>query len=703
MNICFVTAPTATEFKQLGELRSKSVRWAVTQPPLGILSLAAVLLRRGRTADIIDLNSVYIDWVGSLCSAEPEDFAQVAAEMIAARNADVYGFGSICSSYPLTIRIAEALKHLRPQSLILFGGPQATVVDVATLQAFPSVDLVLRGEAEQSLPVLLDQLANERQLENVPGLTYRLKNRLGRNPNANLIESLDELPLPAYHLAVDLRNATKIPLELGRGCPYACTFCSTNDFFRRKFRLRSPGRLLQDMRQIESEYGVRDFELVHDMFTVDRRRVASFCEAMIASGEKFTWSCSARTDSVDAELLELMARAGCNGIFYGVEVGSVKMQKIIDKNLDPNVVHEIIDITERQGIHSTVSMIIGFPEETFDDLQETLAVYMHSARCLHSNPQLNLLAPLAETPLHSKYRGEMVLEELCSDMSHQGGSQEQADLVLIRQYPDIFPNFYLLPTLHLDPKVLLELREFALNAIQRLRWLIVAIDQGTTGILDFFLEWRAHRLSHQFSLHASDLRHYYRTEKFCRDFLAYTKHHAVGNQPAVRAFLEYEDAMRHSIDPDKHVRPMGELLAPGTPLVATDVAVRKAGTRLIELSCDIQSAIDALKLRSEPVCGIGTHLYVVREVSSGTSGVQQISRWLGCLLRNCDGRHTVEEIVSRLGSDVPDVPPSLADHVFGQLLEGAHAKGFVEIYRGHAQLPQKHPIQVCPARVLPPL
>src|SRR5437660_4516521 len=158
-------------------------------------------------------------------------------------------------------------------------------------------------------------------------------------------------------------------LELGRGCPFACTFCSTNDFFRRNFRLHSPERMLRDMRAIATQYGIRSFVLVHDMFTVDRRKVAAFCDAMIASGEGFTWSCSARTDCVDEELLELMARAGCKGIFYGVEVGSDKMQMVIDKHLATQRAHETIDASERLGIASTVSLISGFPEETWDDVR----------------------------------------------------------------------------------------------------------------------------------------------------------------------------------------------------------------------------------------------------------------------------------------------------------------------------------------------
>lgn len=681
MNICLVTAPTATEFEDLDELTSKSVRWAASQPQLGILSLAAVLLGRGDNARIIDLNRAYFAWAESVGVLKSRGFAEFAANMIVAQGADIYGFSSICSSYPLTIRIADAVKVLRPDSVILFGGPQASVVDVATLDAFPFVDLVLRGEAERSLPVLLDQLQDKRRLDQVPGLTYRICGRPSRNPNAAVIESLDDLPTPAYHLTGDLRDATRAALELGRGCPYACTFCSTNDFFRRKFRLRSPERVLQDMRQIAGEYGIRDFELVHDMFTVDRRRVREFCEAMIASGEKFTWSCSARTDSVDRKLLELMSRSGCKGIFYGVEVGSRKMQSIIDKHLDPQRADEIIDATEGRGIHSTVSMITGFPEETWEDLKQTVGIYMHSARCPHSSPQLNLLAPLAETPLHAKYRHELVLEALCSDMSRQGSSQNQADLQLIRRHPDIFPNFYLLPTPHLDRNFLLELREFVLNALDRLRWLLVAIHQTTSGLLDFFSEWREHRLNIRPGLQGSALRQYYRAPCFRGEFLAFVRRHAIGKNVMVEVFLDYEDALRESAAAATAARPAGELVDTGSRLLRSDVPVRKERTMFIELSCDIQRVIDGLKVCREPLWARGAHFYVAREVSAGTSGVEQVSTWLGCVLRACDGRHSIEEIVNRLASDIPEVEMSLRDYVFGRLLEGARAKGLISIHR----------------------
>ncbi len=682
MDICLVTAPTIAEFADPAESTSEAVEQAASEPQLGILNLAAILEARGDVPRVVNLNRAYLGYSDSVGEPRPSEFAEFAAQAIVTNNASTYGFSSICSSYPLTIRIAKILKALRPDSTILLGGPQASVVDMQTLAAFPFVDLVLRGEAERTLPQLLDQLEGERRLDQVPGLTYRLGSHPHRNANASVIEDLDALPSPAYHLTGELRGANKATLELGRGCPFACTFCSTNDFFRRNFRLRSPERVLREMRMIAAAYSIRDFELVHDMFTVDLRRVAAFCEAMIASGEKFTWSCSARTDRINEELLDLMARAGCRGIFFGVEAGSQRMQKIIDKHLDPERAEELIDATERAGISSTVSLITGFPEETWDDLRQTIRVFMHSVRCPKSQPQLNLLAPLAETPLYSKHRNELILEELCSGMSHQGRSNSDEDSQLIRNYPEIFPNFYAIPTPHLDRSSLLELREFALMGAARFRWLLTAIDQNTAGMLDFFLQWRSFRRQKRPELAGFGLRHYYRTDTFQGDFLSFVRSHEAGSTQAIEALLDYEDTARHATSAvDSRTNPTGNLVAPGTALQRSDRPLRKKRVSVIELNCDIQRLVDALKVRSKPVWERGAHFYVTREVSAGIDRLDRVSDWMARLLRLCNGRRRIDEIVIRLSANLPEVEEPLRNYACVRLLSGAHAQNLIDIYR----------------------
>jgi radical SAM superfamily enzyme YgiQ (UPF0313 family) len=687
MDVCLITAPTATEFQEPEEFSNASIQSVSSEPQLGVLSLAAVLEQRGDHSRIVNLNQVFFNYVNT--AERAPDFAAAAAQWIVSAEAEVYGFGSICSSYPLTIRIAEAVKAARPLSTILFGGPQASVVDVHSLAAFPFIDFVLRGEAELTLPLLMGELTGARRFEMVPGLTYRDKLQTRRNANAPVISDLDSLPTPAYHLTGELEGATRAPLEMGRGCPFACTFCSTNDFFRRKFRLRSPERILSDMRAIASTYGIREFSLVHDMFTVDRRRVEAFCDTMLASGEGFRWSCSARTDSVDEELLERMRRSGCIAIFFGVEAGSERMQKIIDKHLDPRRSEQIIDAAERLGIGTTVSLIMGFPEETREDLRQTVRMFLHSARRPRSTPQVNLLAPLAETPVHWKHRHELALDELCSEMSHQARNRDDADLKLIRRYPEIFPNFYLIPTPYLERKSLIELREFTLTALVRFRWLLCALDQTTPDFLDFFESWRRYRAGSDPGLSGLELRHYYRTERFRDDFLRFVREQEEGKTELVAALLEYHEAMRLSSLRDRAEAPGKGLIPVGARLRWTDTPHPERQTRVVQLSYDIQLVIDAVKRRDAPVWKRGPHFYVTRADAPGTDRLHGVSSWVGCLLEACDGQRTIRAVMDHVSPQIPDLEESVREYAIVELLRGIHAQQFISIYRPGAEARSK--------------
>jgi radical SAM superfamily enzyme YgiQ (UPF0313 family) len=679
MHVCLVSAPTVTEYQSVDEWSSEEVHSSASRSQLGILSLAAVLEGIGDRPDIVDVNRAYLRFIET-SSSHSANFAYFLASAIVENDAELYGFSSICSTYPLTVRVAESVKKLRPNATVLFGGPQASVVDVETLTAFPFVDLVLRGEAETSLPLLIAELLNKGQLDRVAGLTYRDGSQVRRNGNGPAILDLDSLPSPAYHLSQCLDGARTASIELGRGCPFSCTFCSTNDFFRRNFRLRSPVRVLRDMRDISEKYSIRNFDLVHDMFTVDKRRVTAFCEAMIASGEGFTWSCSARTDCVDESLLELMARSGCRSVFFGVEAGSLRMQKIIDKHLDPQRAEEIIDIAEKLGIGTTVSLITGFPEETWEDVGETLRIFMHSARCQHSGPQLNILAPLAATPIYSAHKSQLVLEELCSDMSHQGLSQNEADLVLIRKHLEIFPNFYLLPLLHLDREVILELREFLTIAVECFRWLLCAIDQAVTDMLGFYLEWRAHRVSIRAGLAGAMLRRYYVGRDFRSDFLAFVRAHPVGQKQMTSGLLAVGDALIRS---RRATLPVGQQISPSEPLWWSDVPSTVDLTDVVELQWDVQQIVDALKSRTDPPLQPRRTFYAIRELAGGDRNLTKVSDWLGALVRACDGTRTIEEVMTQLSFDLPEVNEEVRSYAFFKLLQEAHARGFVAIYRAN--------------------
>src|SRR5437016_448570 len=172
MKVCLISAPTASQLENPAVGETDAARMMGELAPVGILSLAAVLEARGLQPVVVDLNRVYYSWLQD-SNRDKTDFCSFAGAYFAARDFDFFGFSTVCSSYPLTLRIAAEVKRAHRKSVIVLGGPQASVLDVSTMRAFPCIDLIARGEAEQTLPDLVDALAGHSSLATIPGITFR--------------------------------------------------------------------------------------------------------------------------------------------------------------------------------------------------------------------------------------------------------------------------------------------------------------------------------------------------------------------------------------------------------------------------------------------------------------------------------------------------------------------------------------------------
>jgi len=675
MKVCLISAPTANQFdgRAVGEMEAARIMGELA--PVGILSLAAVLEAKGLQPEVVDLNRVYYEWQQKSKrnqDSSKADFCSFAGDYFADRDFDFFGFSTVCSSYPLTLRIAAEVKRAYPRSVVVLGGPQASVVDVSTLRAYSSIDLVVRGEAEQTLPDLVDALAGDRPLAAIPGITFR-RNEDGeivRNPAAPLVADLDALPFPAFHLFPDVRFCRHFPLELGRGCPFSCTFCSTNDFFRRNFRLKSPAQMIADMRRVKQTYGINSFELVHDMFTVDRKRVVAFCEALLESKRKneedaFIWGCSARTDCVDEELIELMSKAGCRGIFFGIETGSRRMQKIIDKGLELNDSAERVRSCDKFRISTAVSLMAGFPEETMDDLRDTAAFFVDSLRYDHADPQLSILAPLADTPIQRQHKDSLQLNDDVADMSYRGWRQESQDHAMIAGHPEIFSSFYSAPLPHLEREFLKELRDFLLSGMRAFRRLLLGLHQDSGNVVDVFQRWQEWRAKNGVHFSNGDRTAYYAQSVFPADFFRFVREHYIpvaSKAPvAITALVEYEAAVlgrdresdelalesddlrakQEQVSDDQLSRDNEELLSQDSrPQL-------RPGVNIIELPADYKEIVQRLRQRS-PLHDIPSRpvKLAIRRTPPGPAEVRQLSPFSAELLDLCEGRLTVQEITA---------------------------------------------------------
>ena len=261
----------------------------------------------------------------------------------------------------------------------------------------------------------------------------------------SLLQDLDELPWPAYDLhPIRELGLTSLRVEAGRGCPFNCTFCSTASFFGRRYRLKSAERLVGELDFLHAAYGIAHFELTHDMFTANKHKVRRFCETVVQRG--YTWSCSARMDCVDSELLVTMHEAGCRSIYYGVETGSARMQKISRKHLDLALVEPILDVTSRVGMKAVVSTITGYPEEKEEDQDATLDLL---GTCLVRaadliSLQLHLLTPEPGTELHAEYGDRLEYDGHISDFNFP--ALQADDSRVMSEHPRLFMNHHYYPT-----------------------------------------------------------------------------------------------------------------------------------------------------------------------------------------------------------------------------------------------------------------
>ncbi len=422
-------------------------------PPLGLLNLATILRQAGHEVSVVDLvlairrnelhrqSSIYHD----------------SAEMIVRKNPDLVGFSVQCATFPAVIRIAELLRKKQPGLRIVLGGHDVTFVDQLTLDRFPWIDAVVRGEGEITFRELAAEYAAGSDPVGIEGVTWRNGAQIVRNDDRELVTRLDDLPIPDYSFVPSLeeyRDACGIPrsiaiLEVGRGCPHQCVYCSESVMWRRRTRTFSVSRIIGEMHHLRDRFGAECFLLAYDQFTANRRFVEDFCTRVLDEGLNDTpWYCISRLDSMDPSLLRLMRAAGCESMCYGIDSGSERTLAFIRKQIDENILYQRVRETTDQGMVPTLSFVIGFPEEEREDIDKTLSLALKTGIQGNSNPLLQLPTVLPGTELHRCYANRLVREAdtyFSLGLEFDNGRRLESDTRLIESEPLLFSSFYNLP------------------------------------------------------------------------------------------------------------------------------------------------------------------------------------------------------------------------------------------------------------------
>ncbi|MFQ6060770.1 MAG: B12-binding domain-containing radical SAM protein [Thermoplasmata archaeon] len=298
------------------------------------------------------------------------------------RGYDYIGLTSFTHTREDCLNIAKEIKLNNPESKIILGGPHASCLDVQILKYSKSVDIVVRGEGERPLTMI----CKGDPLENIPGITYREGEDIKRNTEMKPIKNLDELPFPAYHKfpigdyipfyegQKDLEKLIHVAITTSRGCPFRCVFCASASRFRYIWRSLSPPKVGELVQYLHDRFRVRYFRFFDDNFTVNKKRVIQVCKEMVDRGLDIMFRIEARVDSLTKEMLKALKKAGCHLMEIGIESGSDRILKNLNKRITVSQVKDAISLARRQGITTKGFLMVSLPGERTADVLETMKI-----------------------------------------------------------------------------------------------------------------------------------------------------------------------------------------------------------------------------------------------------------------------------------------------------------------------------------------
>ena len=370
--------------------------------PTSALALASFIEKKGFSAEIFDFN---------YSRFHRKQFFYSALETIPNCKGNIYGISVYYSQLLQALKTARFLKKRDPMSTIVFGGPGVFGLEAEILSRFhPYVDFLVSGEGEITLVELLNSLKSSRgNHKNISGLwSYDTFNKkVVSSSKRELIPEVDNLPFLNYSLipiATYLKHSKMqyMPIIAGAGCPFDCTFCSTSKFWGRKFRLKSPSRLLEEMNSAFDKYGIDNFALVHDNIMPSRKYAEELLDSFIKSNHSFKWSGAIRLDTITSDLVHKMEKAGCNQLTIGIETASPDLQKIIGKRLKFDHAYQLLYSFNNTPIQIVVSFIADLPGELDAQLEETFFMMFKLGAGGSFHLQLNPIAFLPATDIYGQ-------------------------------------------------------------------------------------------------------------------------------------------------------------------------------------------------------------------------------------------------------------------------------------------------------------
>ncbi len=345
--------------------------------PLGLLYLSSYLLDKRKDVDIkiVDMGAERLS---------PGDVSSI----VSGYRPDIVGLSSMSTDATLLHATAKEIKENLSTALIIAGGPHPTTDPEDTLKN-KDIDIAVIGEGEETFFEIVSAIENGNELRDINGIAYKKNGDFFINERRKFIEDIDTLPIPAWDI-IDLELYSKhfgmapwagkrkyASILTSRGCPYRCTFC--HNIFGKKFRARSPENVIKEIEFLYTN-GVRDFEILDDIFNFDYTRTEKILDMILSHNLKINidFPNGLRGDILDEKIIKKLRMAGTRSIAFAVETASERIQRLIKKNNRLDKLNKAIEISDKEGIFNVGYFMFGFPTETLEEMKQTIKFALHS-------------------------------------------------------------------------------------------------------------------------------------------------------------------------------------------------------------------------------------------------------------------------------------------------------------------------------------
>lgn len=365
-------------------------------PPLGLLYVSGYLKSKNISNDVFDTTF-------SNQTTQLEFILEKKPKVIC-----------IYTNLMTKIEVIKLMKILKTETYnfpkIVLGGPDVTYNVENYLKA--GADFLVIGEGEETTFELYQAIINNSEIHQINGIAFLENNQVIQTEARTKFKELNELPLPnreAIYMQKYLETwknnhgKSSMTISTQRGCPYTCKWCSTA-VYGQSYRRRPAHLVVEEMKMLKEKYNPDAIWFVDDVFTVSHKWLTEFHSEIIKQNAIIPFECITRAERLNDEILQLLKEIGCFRIWIGAESGSQKIIDLMDRRVDINHVKKMIQDTNAIGIKTGTFVMVGYPEETIEDIDKTIR-YLKEAK--PTEYTITIAYPIKGTSLYKEIENKI--------------------------------------------------------------------------------------------------------------------------------------------------------------------------------------------------------------------------------------------------------------------------------------------------------